>query len=443
MKNNRRRFLGTMAAGAILASVRAADKAKPNVILIMADDMGMSDLGCYGGEIETPNIDSIARNGLRFTRFYSEPMCYPTRAGLLTGIYHHKSRTKDGKLVKECLSIAEAMKAGGYATYLSGKWHLGSDGPEYHGFDNNFTLIEGCSSFFAPHNLQRDGNDASHEYEKPDFYFTDAITDSAIDYINQTPKGKPFFAYVAYNAAHWPLHAKSADIEKYKGRYAMGWDKLREQRFNSMMKLGVIPKNSKLSPRDPEVPAWEDEEHKAWQQRRMEVYAAQIDCMDQNIGRLLETLKQRGQLDNTIVMFTIDNGACHVEYAPNRKGSFLNEKTRDGRPLRVGNLPDVMPGPEDTWQSYGRGWANTGDVPFRLYKKYAHEGGVHNAMVMQWPETIKVRNELTDAVAHMIDIPHTLMEVGGVSPPAGMPPMDGKSFLPVLQRAPPQPRGPL
>jgi arylsulfatase len=242
--------------------------------------------------------------------------------------------------------------------------------PLQRGFDRFFGTPIGCGSFFAPLKLTRDGQPAEQEWkDDPEFYYTDAISDTAADYVRETPKDRPLLLYVAYTAAHWPLHALPEDIAKYHGKYACGWDALREQRLARMKRLGVVPPRAALSPRHARVPAWQDEPHQEWQQRRMEVYAAQIDRMDQGIGRILQALEDRGRWRDTLILLTIDNGGCHVEYGAKRRGSFLNEQTRDGRPLKVGNDPAVMPGPEETWQSYGYGWANASNTPFRLFKQ--------------------------------------------------------------------------
>lgn len=424
-----------------VASLTAAASAKaprPNIVFIIADDMGYSDLGCYGGEIQTPSLDRLASNGLRFTHYYTENMCAPTRATLLTGQYQLRG-FNSGRNV----TIAEALAGGDYLSCMSGKWHNTNDtaggllAPLKRGFDKFYGTPIGCGSFFAPLKLSRDGKNAEDEWKRPDFFYTDAITDNAIDYVEGTPDETPIFLYVAYTAAHWPLHALPEDIAKYKGKYAMGWDRLRNQRLARMKELGVIEPHAELSPRNPNVPAWKDEEHKAWQERRMEVYAAQVDRMDQGIGRLIETLKASGRFDNTLLMFTLDNGGCHVEYGPTRKGEFLNKTTRDGRPMRVGNLPEIMPGPEDTWQSYGHGWANASNTPFRLFKQHSHEGGVRVPLIVHWPETIK-QGGITDQVAHVMDVLPTILDATDVPYPAKRDgktvlPADGKSMLPIFR----------
>lgn len=421
------------------SAARLESEDRPDIVVIMADDMGVSDLGCYGSEIDTFNLDELAANGLRFRNFYCEPMCIPARAVLLTGIYETKSLIKGKGLKTDCVTAAEVLKSAGYATAMSGKWHLGYERtPCRRGFDRYFGTLHGATSFFAPLSLTRDLENAENEFEQDDFYYTDAISDNAVKYIEDTPTGKSLFLYVAYTSAHWPLHAKPEDISKYKGRYRGGWDKLREERFRKMQELGVISKKARLSPRDPDVPAWKDEKHKAWQERRMEVYAAQIDSMDQGIGRIVDALDRAGRLDNTILMFTIDNGACHVEYGPDRRGDWFNETTRDGRPMRPGNLPEIMPGPEDTWASVGRDWANASNVPYRYFKKYAHEGGVRNSFIVHWPKGMRYKGDITDATAHMVDIMPTILDAASVRHPGRTGqrdpmPMDGVSFLPVLK----------
>jgi len=452
---NRRRFIRNLGLGAAALTVshlvaaaqsraalaKAAGAAdRPDIVIIIADDMGYSDLGCYGGEIATPHLDGLARRGLRFTQYHTENMCAPTRATLLTGRYWIR-----GFSAGDNVTIPEALKPAGYHCCMAGKWHNTNDvgparqAPLARGFDRFFGTPIGCGSFFAPLMLTRDGQPAEHEWQNnKDFYYTDAISDNAATYIREAPTDAPLFLYVAYTAAHWPLHARPEDIAKYKGRYAGGWDRLRESRLARMKKLGVVRPDTPLSPRHPNVPAWEDEPNKAWQQRRMEVYAAQVDRMDQGIGRILAALEARGRLRNTLILFTIDNGGCYVEYSAKRKGNFLNKTTRDGRPLKVGNRPDVMPGPEDTWQSYGYGWANASNTPLRLFKQYDHEGGTRVPLIAHWPAVITEGGQITEQVAHVIDLLPTALEAAGAAYPetlAGraIAPADGLSLLPIFR----------
>ena len=417
----------------------ASEAARPDILIIIGDDIGYSDFGCYGGEIATPNIDRLAAHGLRFTQYHTENMCAPTRATLLTGRYYLRGFSKGDNV-----TIPEALGAAGYRTCMSGKWHNTDDkgglqAPLQRGFQQFFGTPIGCGSFFAPLRLSRNGQSAEGEWkDNKAFYYTDAISDNAIAQINGTPEQTPLFLYVAYTAAHWPLHALPKDIAKYQGKYACGWDKLREQRLTRMKALGVVSENSPLSPRHQTVPAWDGEPHKAWQERRMEVYAAQIDRMDQGIGRILQALEDAGRLSNTLVMLTLDNGGCHVEYGAARRGDFLNSKTRDGRPLKVGNDPNVMPGPEDTWQSYGYGWANASNTPFRLFKQYDHEGGIRVPLIVHWPKAIAQTGQITSQLAHVIDLLPTCLDAAGVEYPSvyqgrTIGAADGKSLLPVLR----------
>ena len=437
--STRRSFLkGAAGAAVILCGTAARGAAtRPNIVLIMSDDMGFSDIGCFGGEIATPNLDGLAADGLRFTRFHGCNMCVPSRATLMTGSYA-RSSLRNSHISGHYATLPELLRDAGYATAMTGKWHLAKEGdlaqyPCQRGYDRFYGTIYGANSFFQPFSLHRDNENAEADFQAPDFYYTDAISDNAARYIHETPEDKPLFLSVAYTAAHWPLHALPEDIEKYRGKYAMGWDKLRETRYARMKKLGVIPKNAPLSERNPEVPAWEDVEDKDWQERRMEVYAAQIDRMDQGIGKILSALRESGRFDNTLVVYMIDNGACHVEYGPERKGDFLPEKTRGGRPMRPGNVSGLMPGGEDTFASYGYGWANASNTPYRHYKKYANWGGVRTQMIAHWPNTVRKPGTIVEDIVHLIDILPTCMDIAGAKLPADKRAIDGASLLPLLE----------
>ena len=446
---------------------RTPSEARPNILLIIADDMGYSDLGCYGGEIETPNLDALAAAGLRFINYYVNNMCWPTRASLMTSLYPKTALPKNGSanggLHLEATTLPQALRDAGYRTIMSGKWHLsdpgeldGPNAPHHRGFDRYHGIINGAASFYAPFSLTRDGADASADFDhekNPDYYYTDAITDEAIRMLKEPaaeggqastggPKDRktdrPFFAYVSYNAAHWPLHAKPDDINAYKGKFAKGYDLLREERHQRMIEIGLVPADWKLSPRHPDVPAWEDVEHRQWQERRMEVYAAQITAMDRAIGRMLDHLRDTDQFENTLVLYQHDNGACHVEYAKNRTGNFLPEKTRDGRPMKPGNIPGLMPGPEDTYASYGYGWANLGNTPFRLFKQHDHEGGTRSPLIAHWPAGIGHDHQggLAHEVCHAIDMMPTLLALAGAQPAEDPKlPVEGKSFASAINPA--------
>ena len=392
---------------------------RPNIIILMADDVGYSDIGCFGGEIKTPNLDSLADGGLRFTNFYSENMCWVSRASLLTGSYHRAS-LKKGAIHPAAVTIPEALKPLNYQTYITGKWHLGGNAfpnPMDRGFDHFYGILGGAASFFAPYQLTRDRKIIKEEYKDPKYYFTNAVSDNAVKWIKETDKEKPVFLYVAYTAAHWPLHAFDKDIEPYKGKYVGGWDKIREERFARMNKMGLLPPNSKLTPRHPSVKAWADAEHKDWEQRRMEVYAAQLTVMDRGIGNIVQALKDSGRYENSLILFTIDNGGCHVEYTSDRKGSFLPLKTRDGKEMKPGNIPGLMPGPENTYQSYGISWANMSNTPFRYFKKYDHEGGIRTPMIAHWPSKIKEKGKMVRRPTHLVDIMPTILDITGAELP--------------------------
>ncbi|MEE8452539.1 MAG: sulfatase-like hydrolase/transferase, partial [Thermoguttaceae bacterium] len=260
-------------------------------------------------------------------------------------------------------------------------------------------------------NVEAEAND------DPDYYITHAISKEAERMIRSAGANTPLFLYVAFTAAHWPLHAPGKDIKAYQGKYARGWDELRQQRLARMKTLGIIPESLPLSPRHANVPAWKDTPNQAWQQRRMEVYAAQVTAMDRGIGRIVDALKETERFDNTLIFFTIDNGGCHVEYGPNRKGDYLPERTRDGRPMRPGNLPEIMPGPEDTYQSYGYGWANASNTPYRFFKQFDHEGGIRTPMIAHWPEGIATPGRLVPTVSHLIDIMPTVLDVTSTTLP--------------------------
>ena len=388
---------------------------RPSIVLIMADDMGYSDLGCFGGEIRTPHIDQLALGGLRFTNFYSENMCWVSRAALLTSIYH-KTSLFNSTLHPRCVALPEVLAANGYRTMICGKWHLAGKNntvyPNDRGFNDFYGILGGAASFYAPYSLSRNRQNVESEAnEDPGYYFTNAISSEAVTLIRESRPEQPLFLNLAYTAAHWPLHAPPGEVAKYHGRYAQGWDALRSERLKRMKTLGIIPESLGLSPRHPNVPAWEDTDNKAWQQRRMEVYATQVTIMDRGIGEVIEALKETGRFENTLILFTIDNGGCHVEYGVDRKGSYLPEKTRDGLPLRPGNIPGLMPGPEETYQSYGYGWANASNTPYRMFKQFDHEGGIRTPMIAHWPDGIADRGTLVRSVSHLIDIMPTVLEV--------------------------------
>lgn len=421
---------------------------KPNFLLILNDDMGFSDIGCYGGEVQTPNLDGLAKNGLRYTQFYNTARCCPSRASLLTGLHPHQADIGDmvsnddldgyrGSLSKNVVTIPEVLKKGGYSTYMSGKWHLSESvlpheskdsWPNQRGFDDFYGILTGAASFYQPRTLTR--NNDPIEPEGDDYFFTDAISDEAIRQIKEhhsKDEQNPFFQYVAYTAPHWPLHAHEEDIAKYEGRFDQGWDRLREQRLERMISMGIIDPSWKLSERDEDVGPWVDQANKDWEARRMEVYAAQIDRMDQGIGRILEALKETDQLDNTVIVFLADNGGCAEELGGGSdswvKRLVQNKpyvgtlETRDGRPVRFGNHPELIPGAEDTYCSYGLPWANVSNTPFRMYKHWIHEGGISTPFIVHWPDGISDHGEIRHQPAQLPDVMATFLDIAGVCYP--------------------------
>jgi arylsulfatase len=349
-------------------------------------------------------------------------MCWVSRAALLTGIYHRTSMMDNG-LHTRCVTLPEVLKQRGYQTRMSGKWHLAGKKdatyPMDRGFQNFYGILGGAASFYAPHSLSRNRQNVEHEaHNDPDYYLTDAISDEAANMIEGLNTDDPVFLYVAYTAAHWPLHAPENDVADYKGHFREGWDVLREKRLARMKKIGILSGSLPTSPRHPNVTAWKEITNRAWQERRMEVYAAQVSMMDRGVGQIVEALRQSGRLNNTLILFTIDNGGCHVEYGQDRKGRYLPQTTRDGRKVRPGNLPGIMPGPEDTYQSYGHGWANLSNTPYRLFKQYDHEGGIRTPMIAHWPVGIKDNGRLVKSVNHLIDIMPTVLDVTDSQAPA-------------------------
>ena len=438
---------------------------KPNIVLILNDDMGFSDLGCYGGEVHTPNLDRLATGGLRFTQFYNTARCCPSRASMLTGLHPHQTGVGHmmgddglegyrGDLNDRCITIADAVRSEGYGTYMSGKWHIsrhtGPDGPKHswpcqRGFDEYYGIITGAANFWKPNTLTRNNTRIQHDELLEGYFFTDAVSDEAATYIqnhvDKTPE-RPFFTYVAYTAPHWPLHAHEEDIAPYNGRFAAGWDELREERLSRMREMKILDETWQLTARDPSQLPWSEAAYKAWNQRRMEVYAAQITRMDTGIGRIMDTLEETGQLDNTLILFLADNGGCAEELGgpPAKRDTdslISTETTSDGKPVYRGNDPTIMPGPETTYQSYGVPWANLSNTPFRLYKHWVHEGGIATPLIAHWPDAIKSAGELRHQPGQLPDIMATCLEVSGATYPEehnGKPilPLEGTSLMPIF-----------
>lgn len=451
-----RRIGGGVAAMSLTGCARDRDRRmgpatsrRPNIVVILADDMGFSDIGCYGSEIETPHLDRLAAEGVRFTQAYCAARCCPTRAALLTGLYPHQAGMGrmvvrkggedrepgpyQGYLNDRCVTLAEVLKSAGYRTYMAGKWHVGEKPehwPRRRGFDRYFGLISGASSYFEMLPQERDSRSMALDDdpilpEGDDFYMTDAFTDYAVDFLKgHAGRDEPFLLYLAYTAPHWPLHALPGEIEKYRGQYMMGWDELRRRRHARQLELGIVRPEWPLSPRDPDVPAWDTVEDKDRWDARMAVYAAMIDRMDQGIGRVLRQLDRMGAAEHTLVLFLSDNGACHE--------SVLSKGYHD---------PEAAPGSRRTFDAVERPWANASNTPFRMFKHWVHEGGIATPLIARWPAHIRSGGGLTDQVAHVIDIMPTAVEAAQARYPAEfedrpVASCEGISLLPVLAGGP-------
>ena len=426
------------------SSFGATAASRPNIVVILVDDMGFSDIGCYGSEIRTPNLDRLAAEGVRFTQFYNTGRCCPTRASLLTGLYPHQTgighmtndRGEDGyrgDLNNRCVTIAEVLKTAGYATYMTGKWHVTKqvnptkdaekfNWPLQRGFDRYFGIIGGKANYFAPDSL----TDGDQRIPPPTegFYTTDAFTDHAIQFINGQDKNKPFFLYLAYNAPHYPLMAPQEEIARYRGTYKIGWDKLREQRYRRQIELGIIDKSWPLSPRPPEVHEWESlgEAEKERFDQIMSIYAATVEHMDHAVGRLVESLKQRGTLDNTLILFLSDNGA-NAESGPR------------------GRMEGKLPGSIHSDVFQGQCWATLSNTPLRRYKHFNHEGGISTPLIAHWPAQITTPGALRTQPGHLVDVMATCVDVAGATYPTDFKghailPMEGRSLLPAFKDQP-------
>ncbi len=421
---------------------------KPNIIIILADDMGYSDINCFGSDIQTPNIDALAKTGLVMTQFYNASRCCPSRASLLTGLYQHQAGVGDmvntrkepsyqGYLNHNCVTIAEALKLGGYNTYMAGKWHVGTapeNWPVKRGFDHYFGLIDGAGSYFNPIAPYRPNQHLTVALDDkpftpgPDWYSTDNYADYAVKYIKDNKAtSKPFFLYMAFTSPHWPLQALPGDIARYKGKFMKGWDVLREQRLKKMKELGIVSKETVLSPRDKNVPEWNSltEAEKVDFDDKMAVYSAMIDRMDQNIGRIRQALKETGVDQNTLIMFLSDNGASS-EYT--KGAGFLPEI------IEAAKKPASDP---SSFTTYGFPGANVSNTPLRLFKHWEYEGGTATPFIANFPAIIKQHMQTTRP-AHLIDLMATCLNVAGISYPTTyngntITPTEGVSLLPLMK----------
>jgi arylsulfatase A-like enzyme len=453
MRKTTRHALTAFAVTMLLApeTTGAAESgpARPNIIVILADDMGFSDLGCFGGEIRTPNLDRLAAEGLRFSQFYNCAVCGPSRAALMTGLHPHQVGISSwtGLLNNRCVTVFELLNRAGYATYAVGRldmvtadnWHepaqiarhvnryFGSTG--HQGPGNYFKAVR-HSPFYL------DGT----PFSIPDGgYKTDLITEFATEFIRGADRSRPFFLYMAHYAPHWPLHAKPQDIARYRNVYRqLGWDKARQQRLERLVASGILPAGSRLAPRDSQAVAWEAANFKDWEAERMAVYAAQIDCLDQSVGRVRQALRDLGVEEQTLIFFLSDNGASDQTFGQlDKPGQTWRI---DGTPTRVGNHPDIQPGPGDNFVTAGPAWSCLANTPFREHKMTNYEGGIASPLIAWWSQVHGV-GDISAELSHIIDIPATILDVAGVTYPArfasrDVTPLAGKSLVPVLKGNP-------
>jgi arylsulfatase A-like enzyme len=385
---------------------------RPNIVLIMADDMGWSDIGCFGGEIATPHLDDLAARGVRWTQFYDGARCCPTRAQLLTGLYAHQAGIGfmeptnaynapfkhipeyQGFLHRRCLTLAEVLRVAGYQTFIAGKWHVGAAAgqrPLDRGFERFFGLYGGACSFFFPREGQIVDQDQPLWPLPDDFYTTDYFARRAADFVGQAQRDRPFFLYLAFTAPHWPLHAWPQDIAKYRGKYRDGWQTLRERRLQRQKELGLFPPELELSPVHPDALQWTTEDADDMD-LRMAVYAAMVDRMDQGIGQVIAALRETGREENTLVMFLSDNGAC-------------------AEPIGKGKPDALRADHPRSFQGVLLPWANASNTPFRQFKHWTHEGGIATPLIACWPGRIPAGSINRKQVGHVIDLMPTVVEL--------------------------------
>jgi arylsulfatase len=401
----------------LLMSVSAVADDRPNIVLMMVDDLGFSDFGCYGSEIETPHIDALAENGLRFRNFFNTAKCHSSRVSLLTGLYCDQAGSES---LKRGVTIAEVLGKAGYTTQMVGKWHLQKQ-PTDRGFERYFGHLSGATNFFTGDNTFRLNGEPWNDFDE-DFYTTDANLEWAKKFLTESltdDPDKPFFLYVAHNAPHYPLQVREEDFRKYEDRYKEGWDKLRERRYQRQLEMGLIPEQWKLSPRPVNVPAWESlsEQQREWESRRMAAFAGMVDRVDQTTGKLVEFLKQKGVFENTLILICSDNGAC----------PFDRTRGKEYEPWD----------PRSYW-CYDTGWSHVGNTPFRLHKQNQHEGGISSPLIAHWPQGITAKpGSITGQVGHLVDFMATCIDVGETEYPDSWPgvelePLQGKSLKPIF-----------
>lgn len=436
----------------VLSACQSKSDERPNIVLILADDMGYSDLGCYGSEIHTPNLDKLASDGVRFSSFYNNARCCPSRATILTGLYPHQAGIGamtdtdvpipeyEGYFKEGTITIADILRQAGYSTYMAGKWHVGDEPehrPVHHGFDKSFALIDGACGYFDYKPYRNDkwppGNkltvvEDDHLAEIPDsFYATDLYTQKAIGMIEGHTSESPFFLYMAYTAPHWPMHALEEDVASYYGRYDKGWDSIRAERYQRLEDLGLIHPATSLSPKNKPDRDWTklSPDQQKYEARLMEVYAAMVDRMDQNIGKLIEELKKKNMLDNTVILFLSDNGGCA---AGNLAGGYFSDPRFD---------PKALPGTPQSFTGYGKNWANVSNTPFREFKTDIHEGGIATPFIGWFPKKFQ-KGSINRSTAHIADILPTLVDLAGTTYPvdvvSSQKPDNGISLVPMLEQ---------
>lgn len=447
---------------------------RPNILIILADDLGYSDLGCYGGEIQTPNLDRLAAEGMRFTHFYNTSRSCPTRAALLTGLYQHQAgvgrMTFDehlpgyrGTMTHEGVTIAEVLKEAGYHTAWVGKWHVAEtplrpdqrqwlahqvrhetfapidNYPSSRGFQDCYGTIYGVVDYFDPFSLI--SGDRPVDTVPEDYYSTVALSDTAVAYVNRYAQSdKPFFMYLAYHAPHWPLHALPEDIERYKDTYKGGWQQIREARYERQRRMKLFGKMDDFLSARQFDDQWEENPDSVWDARAMAVHAAMVDRMDRGIGEVVAALEKNGQLENTLILFLSDNGCSNENCQLYSEGeNDRPAETRDGRKIIYPREKEVLPGPETTYASVGPKWANVANTPFRFWKAKSYEGGICTPMIAHWPRGIRQpKGSLNGSYGHVIDLMATCLAITGASYPTEynghrIQPYAGVSLLPVFE----------
>lgn len=464
-------IISSLVAESLISISCVREQKPPNIVLILCDDMGYSDLGCYGGEINTPNIDRLAQTGIRMTRAYNTARSCPSRASLFTGLYPHQagigymvSKSKEpgyaGFLQDRAVGIPQVLKSAGYKTYMSGKWHMGEKpGPVDKGFDEfyGFTAPAHIDCWIPEEMFRLPKGRVERTYEPGKFYSTDAITDYALDFMDEGLENpEPFFLYIAFNAPHYPLQAPKELTDKYFPMYLKGWDTIRTRRFERIMKNGIGEKGWTLPPRSEVMiemrgrdlgyggspnPAWDSfpEDRKKDLARRMAVYAAMIEKIDQNVGRITKRLEEAGELDNTLIILLSDNGA-NAEVNPIGFDAF---EPKDNV-LNTGSKLDSM-GLPGSFIGYGTSWAMASNTPLNLYKHYTHEGGISTPFIIHWPNVVENPGSVDRRPVHITDVMATCVEVSGAVYPESFNgtkilPMEGKSLMPVIKGEKAQPR---